>query len=212
MSSASFEVKGSLHFRSIAPAHYACSNNLADDQDMRIFPHVGWANAMPGASVSGRLYVAGHTFNFNNVLGYHDMNWADLPFTEVIQSWYWGHFTLGPYAVVLYDGVSSSDGNEYANAYVANNEQELVSACGIGTATVRDAYGTWPSRLGTPLATTLNISIPLSTGGSLNAIATVTEINEETDDAFMRGLFNISGIVGSRTYSGIGMFEQFRLS
>jgi len=167
---------------------------------------------MPGASVSGRLSVAGYAFHFDKVLGYHDMNFADLPFTEVILSWYWGHFTLGSYTVVVYDGISSFDGNEYANAHVANSGQKLVSACGVGTTTVRDANGTWPARLGTLVATMLDISIPLSTGDTLNATAIVTEINEQAGDAFMRGLFNISGVVGSKSYSGIGMFEQFRIS
>ena len=45
-----------LDFTSLAPPHYPCSLNLLPGQNLEIFPQLGWANAMPLASVTGDFF------------------------------------------------------------------------------------------------------------------------------------------------------------
>ena len=178
---------------------------------MHVIPHLGWANALPGAQVTGSMTVAGYTYNFNNALGYHDQNWGDYPFAALVQSWYWGHFTLGPYVVTVFDGIAT-DGLEHAIAYVAENDVELVSDCGVGSSTIRPINGTWPAHIGGAAATALAITIPLNNGQTLYANATYVAYDENDPGIYTRGLVNMTGYVGTTSYTGIGMFEQFRLS
>lgn len=158
------------------------------------------------------MTIAGQTFDFTDGLGYHDQNWADVPFVELVQSWYWGHFTLGPYTVVVFDGISAQNGDEYAVGYVSLNDVELVSACGVGTAIIRPVNGTWPAHAGDAPATELTITVPLSNGQTLNANATYAAFDQTDPGLYYRGLVDVTGYVGTSNYTGIGMFEQFRLS
>jgi hypothetical protein len=180
-------------------------------------PHLGWTNAVPGAKVHGWLSVAGQNMTFHDALGYHDMNWGDYPFAALAQSWYWGHFSLGPYTVVVFDGISAVDGKEYAIAYVSQDGDDggepVVSACGAGSSVLRPVNGTWPARKGNAAASMMKIDIPLKDGTALNATAVVSGVDMNVQGVYARGTVKVKGMVGDCgcVHEGVGMFEQFTL-
>lgn len=138
-------------------------------------PHVGWSNAVPSAVVTGAFSLDdGSTYVFDETsLGYHDKNWGDIPFTEAINSWWWGHATLGPYTFVWFDGLKP-DLSKFAEAYIAEQGNILTSTCATDSTTVTaqtSANGTITGinvQINTP-NTLFNLSVKI-TGFILNGI------------------------------------------
>jgi len=197
-------ISGSIKFTSIAPAHYPCTTNLNDGNNLLIAPHVGWSNAMPAANVSGTFEIFGETFTVNGK-GYHDKNWGDQPFLLSISSWYWGHATFGPWTVVFFNGTTASN-SPFADAYVAYNGTILVSSCVTGSALVDPCLNV----LG--LLENLTLTIPLPSGNTLQVNFVATSINIWYPLVYARYLITATGgQVGQEQYSGIGTLEHFSL-
>ncbi|KAL3494977.1 hypothetical protein BJX62DRAFT_233947 [Aspergillus germanicus] len=207
------KVKGSLHYRSLTPAHYPCGTTLDAGQDLQVFPHLGWTNTMAGASVSGSMTIEDQKLTFRHGehnIGYHDMNWGDGDFTAVAKSWFWGHFTLGPYTVALWDGVGTGDdAQEFTTAYVANDGNVVASGCGPDKIRVRPVDGTWPEDL--QKATAYEITVPLpGEADEIKAVSTLSGV-QDVSPFSTRGAAKLAGTVGAKSYTGIGMFEAFSL-
>ncbi|KIY53782.1 hypothetical protein FISHEDRAFT_32652 [Fistulina hepatica ATCC 64428] len=205
----SIDAVGSIVFESIAPAHYPCSA-IGEDVDLQLFPHLGWANAIPDAKTTVNFKLAGVDINYTGV-GYHDKNWANKPFQDMVDSWYWGHGRVGPYSVVWFDALLL-DGNEYTSGYVAQDGEILgINCSGVSVRPTGD-NSTYP-----PLSSTGNpsgyaIQIDLGTIGIFEAALTPENILLDTDvyRRFTGPL--VGGFQGSTTYNGTSLLEQFSLS
>ncbi|KAF7184714.1 hypothetical protein CNMCM7691_006137 [Aspergillus felis] len=92
-------IRGSitLHGNTVAP-HYSCGSDAAG-VDEQIITGIGWANALPDANATVSLQIRDTSMIFEGY-GYHDKTWVDRPFGDALQSAFWGHARLGPYAVV----------------------------------------------------------------------------------------------------------------
>jgi len=49
----------------------------------------GWTNALPRASVTGKLFIDGQTIPVKGE-GYHDHNWGDVEMSHSFAGWGWG--------------------------------------------------------------------------------------------------------------------------
>lgn len=124
-----------------------------------VCPHIGWANAIPAASAVVDLAIGGEKVQFTGI-GYHDQNWGDQPFVDAVDSWYWGHATVGPYHVVWFDTIGS-DGDEHVSAYVAHEAALVQAACEPGSVRVWPLGSPYPPKLGasTPTAYALEFEV-----------------------------------------------------
>ncbi|PSR82757.1 hypothetical protein BD289DRAFT_370867 [Coniella lustricola] len=119
-------IKGSVILRgNIAAPHYSCGTDAAG-VDERNIPHVAWANALPDANATVALAFGETTMEFEGY-GYHDKTWVDQPFQDSIQSAFWGHARLGPYAVVWWHS-RAQDGTDISAEYLASYETGKVIA------------------------------------------------------------------------------------
>lgn len=99
-----------------------------------MFPHLGWSNAIPAADASVALTINGTLLTFQG-LGYHDHNWGDLPFPELLQFWYWGHARFGPFTVIWFSGADAS-GEQHQSVYVAQEGEIVLLECECATVEV----------------------------------------------------------------------------
>ncbi|KAH7305954.1 hypothetical protein B0I35DRAFT_443570 [Stachybotrys elegans] len=76
------------------------------------------------------------TLLFDDGVGYHDKNWGDRRFVEVVQWWYWGHGRAGPYSAVWFDAFDR-EGNEHVSGYVLKDGEVVFSSCDAGSVVVR---------------------------------------------------------------------------
>ena len=56
--------------------------------------YFAWLSAVPDGSVKGDIYFKGDTLNFQGN-GYHDHNWSNAPFQQMMDSWYWARGKSG---------------------------------------------------------------------------------------------------------------------
>lgn len=133
-------------------------------------------------------------------------NWGDKPFSAAVQSWYWGHGTMGPYNLVWFDAIDHN-GVESVSGYVLKDGEVVGSTC--------DALAVRP--VGTPYPPTLlsldpdqyTIKMKLNDGTKLSAtVSTVaTQINVVE---YIRWIGTIEGTVGDEAYTGSALWEEFR--
>jgi hypothetical protein len=213
VSSPTFGIEGSLNFKSTAPPHYACSTNIGANQALEVLPNIGWANAMPSASVTGTFSFGNGTesLHFHNALGYHDMNWSTQSLFSAIDSWYWGHAKLGPYTIVWFDGLDK-EGVEHSNAYVAHENGEiLLASCSPGSVTVRPQGkgAQYPPDSQHSGFSSLHVVFETSKGPFV-----VDVVPGGTNLAYP-GLYQLDfgsvkgGLQGGAVFEGIGEFEEF---
>ncbi|KAJ7445626.1 hypothetical protein FB451DRAFT_1005018, partial [Mycena latifolia] len=188
-------VKGSIRFRSPAPAHYPCGPTVAG-QTMEAGPGNGWANAVPDADATVDLTIGRTKLTFAG-LGYHDKNWGNEPFATHLASWYWGHGRLGAYSIVWFD-VLARDGKEHVSAYAAKHGRIVAASCAPGSIRVRPAgaNATYPPLRGTGNPSGYRIALELPGAGTLKMNVSVTGIL--VDDAFSeytRAVATLKGVV-----------------
>lgn len=181
-----------------------------------MLPHVFWSNAIPDAdAIVDVTFADGTAMQFTDGVGYHDKNWGDEPFANVVGSWYWGHAHLGSYSLVWFD-ILGLDGTEYFSGYVAEDGNILPTSCTENAVTVRPwgANDTYPPTPSSGIMQGLEVTFSLDNGTTLSANVTRGTIVMDYDDSvYIRALASVSGgIDGGETYEGRGIFEQFALT
>lgn len=176
-------------------------------------PHVGWANAVPDANAVVDVTIGDERLAFTGY-GYHDKNWGDVPFVDVVQSWYWGHGRFGPYSVVWFD-TKGDDGINYVSSYVSKNGEILAASCQAGSVQVRPYGGnsTYPPQETLTNPDGFDMSFDLGHLGVLKAKASIEVETVSGFSFYARYIGSIGGgIEGGKQYEGKAQFEQFRFN
>ncbi|CAI6335577.1 unnamed protein product [Periconia digitata] len=202
-----FGVNGSIVFDSIAPAHYP-AGPISAGQDMRMSPHVGWANAMPDARAESKFMVRGEELNVSGV-GYHDKNWGDKAFDEDVDYWYWGHGRVGPYSIVWFDYMGIN-GETAVSSYVAKDGQILASAYSGITVRPFGENSTYPPLTSTGAPSGYHIVADTPDGVLTVDAHSDTMILGFSGDMYNRWVGRLTGGLNNNTdLEGVGLFEQF---
>ncbi|KAF7362587.1 hypothetical protein MVEN_00607400 [Mycena venus] len=210
-------VKGTITFSPVAPAHYPCGP-VAAGQKLEVGPHIGWANAIPDANSAVNLHIDGTNLAFKGS-GYHDKNWSDQPFTTHVASWYWGHGRVGPYSIVWFDFLDLK-GTEFVSAYASKNDKIVAASCTPRSIKVRPTgpNATYPPVLSSPNPSGYHISLDLGAReGSLEIDVTVLANLVDVNPEYARLLGNMSAELvpptGRKKYfTGMALFDQFKLT
>jgi len=212
--SPAYGVHADLHFTNTATPHYPCGTAQAGEQ-LRVAPHIGWANAMPSADVTGTITMGNgtETMHFSNALGYHDMNWSNRPLFESINSWYWGHAKLGPYTLVWYDALDST-GAEHVGGFVSvdgHGSEPIMSSCKLGDVRVRPQGKGAQYPPDAQHSDFASLHVELHTEDGL----LVADVVPMGDNLVEPGLYQLKfgqikgGLQGGEVYEGIAEFEEF---
>ncbi|KAJ7446110.1 hypothetical protein FB451DRAFT_1188870 [Mycena latifolia] len=210
-------VKGTISFRSVAPAHYPCGPAEAG-QNLEVGPHIGWSNAIPDAVSVVDLRIDGTPLVFKGT-GYHDKNWSDEVFTTHVASWYWGHGRVGPYSIVWFDFLDLT-GTEFVSAYASKDDKIVAASCTAGSIRVRPTgqNATYPPVLSTGNPSGYHIDLDLGAHGRLEVDVAVLTPLIGVNPEYARSIGNMSGSVvpvhGHATtgLTGMALFEQFKLT
>jgi hypothetical protein len=138
-------------------------------------------------------------------------NWGVQPFEANVNSWYWGHGRLGPYSLVWFD-VLGADGNEYVSSYAALDGEIIASSCsGIKVRPVgKNSQYPPVDTTGTPEGYYISLNLPRGQVLEVNVTTTLVTIDAGT---YARYLGELSGgVQGSTVYSGVALYEQFKLT
>ncbi|KAF3059583.1 hypothetical protein GL218_04529 [Daldinia childiae] len=119
-------ISGSLLLLARAPPRYPCDPNVPGVTE-EVSPGLGWANVVPDADATLDLTIGGEHIRFTGN-GYHDKNWADRPFTELLDFWYWGRARVGPYSLVWFD-LKAPDGGHHQSGYISNDGEDISISC-----------------------------------------------------------------------------------
>lgn len=211
INSPSAGIKGKLVFNSRAPAHYTCGS-VGPGREMRIFPHIGWANAIPDSEAIADFTIGDTKLHFVGS-GYHDKNWSDQPLQQNVESWYWGHARVGPYSVVWFDGIATN-GKEYTSAYAARNGRIITASCESGIQ-VRPSGGdsTYPPRASAGLPEGFQMKIDLAEEGALEVKVSnsLVILDERATSGYTRWIGTAAGSLNGHTLKGISLQEQIVL-
>ncbi|RFU32394.1 hypothetical protein B7463_g3899, partial [Scytalidium lignicola] len=196
-----------------APAHYSCGPN-EPGQDMHVGPNVGWANAVPDAVGDVNFVIHGTRLAFTGV-AYHDKNWGDVPFTEAVGSWYWGHGRLGEYSIVWFSFLTPT-GENHVSAYVSKNNKILTASCKLGSITVRPTgpNDVYPPKIGNPPPGGFLIEVEIDEEGEKKLKVNVTQSAVAIDSAgvYYRMLGSMKGgVEHGPELTGVALYEQFTL-
>lgn len=105
------ELEYSAIMTSTLPAWRPETGHLMFEKSARLpfFPQkkgfFAWFVAQPEATVQASLKVGDDVYDLSGT-GYHDHNWGNTSMSKVINHWYWGRATIGPYNVVTADVIS----------------------------------------------------------------------------------------------------------
>ncbi|KAJ7066198.1 hypothetical protein C8F01DRAFT_1122585 [Mycena amicta] len=204
-------IKGTISFRSIAPAHLPCGP-VAVGQTLQVGPRIGWANVLPDAASVVDLHVAGTHVQFQGT-GYHDKNWGDVAFTTNVASWYWGHGRVGPYSIVWFDLLDLS-GQEHLSAYVSKNNKIVAASCTSDSIQVRPLPAVYPPVLSTPDPIGYHINIDgVNEGVNMQVDVHVLAPLVDANPAYARFFGNLTAVLaGGQQFQGTALFEQFKLT
>ncbi|KAL2847071.1 hypothetical protein BJX68DRAFT_256260 [Aspergillus pseudodeflectus] len=204
-------VQGSIQLVSTAPPRYVC-DRAGSGFNERIFPHLGWANAVPDAIATVNLRIAGEHVQFLGH-GYHDKNWGDRPLPQVARSWYWGHARLGPYSLVWFHALSFEGEKSVSGYLVENGRVKALSCSGL---LVRPAgqNSTYPPTPGQGLPDGFHIEVQAHDGRTFIADLTNRDIAWEPplpDGAYTRWTGAITGgFEGEEQFKGPSVHEWIR--
>ncbi|KIV99549.1 uncharacterized protein PV09_08849 [Verruconis gallopava] len=208
-----FGIYGTFVLNSVSPAHGPCGPACAGANE-KLFNHVGWANAVPDANTVVNMTVNGSALQFNGY-GYHDKNWGDTVFTDVVQSWYWGHGRLGPYSIVWFDALDTS-GVEHTSGYITKGSTVIESSCASGSVVARPygANADYPPQPSSGVPTGFDITFNTGTIGTVQVQATVEtiQIPGVAGTTYGRYIGPLSGTVAGKNYTGTALFEQFKFA
>jgi hypothetical protein len=141
-----------------------------------------------------------------------NQNWGDVPFPLAVQSWYWGHGTLGPYDLVWFDAIDAT-GKESVSGYLLQNGKVVSSTCTAGAKglKVRPIGTAYPPKSSTPTPRDFNIVMELGHGAVLNA--TAMAVSEQLNaEIYTRWVGGISGLVNGTKVAGPAVWEQFQFA
>ncbi|KAK9423297.1 putative Hydroxyneurosporene synthase protein [Seiridium unicorne] len=199
-------LSGNLSLTSRAPAHYP-SGPAQAGLSMEVMPGVGWANAVPDGDAEVYYVVNGTEIKFSGV-GYHDKNWGTSPFLSRVQSWYWIHGRLGPYSIVVWDGLTPA-GEEYVSGYVARDGEILLAANSSITVRPIGTNAIYPPTPGDkPTGFTLRIDMGNSGIMDIDIATTLSVDAAVFGEARFVGQMT-GGIKGSSNYTGPASLEQY---
>lgn len=149
-------------------------------------------------------------------------NWSDQPFTDTVQSWYWGHGHLGPYSLIWFSSLTLNDPSNkaYVSGYVARDGQILVSSCASSVLTVRPmgsgSSARYPPRVG-DVPDGFGLEFDLGDGKWLTANVSGVRIAGD-GRYYFRWAGDMTGVVGVEDgeeveagLDGSAIFEQFVL-
>ncbi|KAJ6151336.1 Hydroxyneurosporene synthase, partial [Penicillium chermesinum] len=218
LESREMHVKGRVALSSPPAPHLPCGIN-SPVTTLEIFPHIGWAGIIPDATSTVEITVQGSPLTFQG-RGYHDKNWSDRPFIESVQSWYWGHGRVGPYSIVWFDGIDTTN-TPRTSSYVARDNVVLLGSCSTASLTVRPVGasnttgGRYPPQAGDiPIGFALEFDLGNEGILKVHASAEATLVNDG------RYYFRWSGpLTGEllpasdqkENLTGVAVFEQFAL-
>lgn len=174
-------------------------------------PHVFWANALPDALTTANLVIGDTTLTFEDGVGYHDKNWGDAPFVDVVTTWYWGHAHVGPYSIVWFDALDA-DGIEHFSGYVAEGGSILETSCADDSVLVRPwgANDAYPPLVTTGIMQGIEATFLLADGSTLVANIT-TGLEVVYNGVYLRTLGSVEATYCGETYTGgRALFEEFK--
>jgi hypothetical protein len=138
-------------------------------------------------------------------------NWSDLPFTQNLASWFWGHGNIGPYSVMYFDGLTI-DGVESRSGHVTRDGVVLFSGCNNVTARPTGVNSTYPPKQSSGNPGGFHVEFDLGEEGILVVDIKPNLIIVQALEVFARWVGSMTGgIVGQETYNGAVLFEEFRL-
>ncbi|KAF6805924.1 hypothetical protein CSOJ01_09147 [Colletotrichum sojae] len=211
LDSDAMDIKGTITYKSTAPAHYPCDLNSAVGANQNLLPGLYWANAIPDAETVVNLTIKDTAISFADGIGYHDKNWGNQSIIDGPRYWDWGHGRLGPYSIVWYS-LLDYNGNESRRSYVVKDGEPLMVSCDLESTIVRQRGGkaAWPPTTGLLETDGLSIRYTLPDGEVLALNVTTELIVKDEDGIYQRanGLLQ-GGIVGQETFEGQAHFEEF---
>ncbi|KAF6822651.1 hypothetical protein CPLU01_11895 [Colletotrichum plurivorum] len=211
LDSDAMDIKGTITYKSTAPAHYPCDLNGAVGANQNLLPGLYWANAIPDAETVVDLTVKDTAISFADGIGYHDKNWGNQSIIDGPRYWDWGHGRLGPYSIVWYN-LLDYNGNESRRSYVVKDGEALMVSCDLESMIVRQRGGkaAWPPTTGLLETDGLSIRYNLPDGEVLALNVTTELIVKDEDGIYQRanGLLQ-GGIAGQETFEGQAHFEEF---
>ncbi|KAF6812974.1 hypothetical protein CMUS01_12934 [Colletotrichum musicola] len=211
LDSDAMDIKGTITYKSTAPAHYPCVLNGAVGANQNLLPGLYWANAIPDAETIIDLTIKDTAISFADGIGYHDKNWGNQSIIDGPRYWDWGHGRLGPYSIVWYNLLDYS-GNESRRSYVVKDGEALMVSCDHESMIVRQRGGkaAWPPTTGLLETDGLSIRYTLPDGEVLALNVTTELIVKDESGIYQRanGLLE-GGIIGQETFKGQAHFEEF---
>ncbi|KAJ5595592.1 Hydroxyneurosporene synthase [Penicillium hispanicum] len=216
------QVEGRVSLSSQAAPHLPCGIQ-SETTTLELAPHIGWACLKPDAVGSVDITIQGSRLQFQGP-AYHDKNWSDRPFTESVQSWYWGHGRVGSYSIVWFSYLALNDptNTTYVSSYVARDGEVLISACSSSLLTVRpvgkdeSTGGRYPPRAGDiPVGFQLVFDLG-EANGWLKVNVTAESVVAGDEEYYMRWTGSLTGEavegkIAQSSLDGVAVFEQFVL-
>ncbi|KAK2746497.1 hypothetical protein FQN57_003123 [Myotisia sp. PD_48] len=196
------KIKGSFSLKSTAPPHYACGH-ATGGMDMQLMPKIGWANAVPDGNGEVDMIIEGSKLRFQGSV-YHDKNWGAAPFHKISKTWYWGRSRVGPYSIVWFYVISTTD-EKSVSAYVSMDGTIVHSSC--SGVTVK------PIMAGDSLPTGFRVKFSRTQQGNQHSVAeldvTVGLTVASTRTAYTRWIGEARGcVMGTCGLHGNAVFEQ----
>lgn len=133
-----------------------------------------------------------------------------MPFTNDVQSWYWGHGRLGPYSVVWFDFLSTK-GVNYISSYLAKDGKILSATCTPGSVQVRPvgANSTYPPTAQSGAPGGFNVKVDVPGAGLFNIVATNDQVVGAVGGVIYRFATKLQGTLQGKSFTGTGLLEQF---
>lgn len=212
-------IKGSLTIRSNAPAHYPDGNPPGAAANVLVSPALYWTNSIPAGLADCKLTFNNQVIAFNDGVGYHDHNWGGLLLPEIIETWYWGHATVGPFSFVWFDIISRVTNTRFSSTYLVKNGCILVASQQTPFEASNNFTIVIPFGNGTDFPPTSQSNLPSSflieiVDDTLrwSFLANAVDTTSNSDRGFYtRWIGTISGgEVGGSQYHGSGVWEWMR--
>ncbi|PYH71174.1 uncharacterized protein BO88DRAFT_451848 [Aspergillus vadensis CBS 113365] len=126
-------VSGRIQMRDLAPPLLPCSTPQQGNRALGLGEGLGWVSMVPDSHAMVDLVVDGEKLQFMG-FGYHDKNWGNRPFQNIVKTWSWGHVHIGPYALVWLqytprEGGYNNNTTPIVSAYLARDGKVVQSGC-----------------------------------------------------------------------------------
>ncbi|KAG9007990.1 hypothetical protein FRB94_008315 [Tulasnella sp. JGI-2019a] len=225
-------ISGSLNLQQTAPSHYPCNSgttpNLtpgAANPDL-VGPGLGWANALPSATASATITIAGQTFTISGT-GYHDSNFGNQATQLIVATWYWGRGVVGGYTFVYFAYIpiganlsSNSDASTWdTSGYLSFNGLKIANFCSTDKSstlmTISTGGSIWHAGLAGFGAVTTDASVTITyQSGALSwqfNLAAQDVVIDSSNLAYARWTASATGKVAGipLPVTGKGMFELY---